>query len=635
MLWPLAQLARAKQPDIIEIIRIDNVKNPEGVIEQLIQQEREFLQRDGAGVTGKELSQQEKSLSNALSSILIAKIPQKSTVKAFTKHSIVLLKQLQQKYLDSGLISINLAGTLAADQQFAAADKVYRQVIARRPGYLAVIKKFALFKQSRKEFKEAEALLESGVVAYPQNIWAYTNAAAVSRQQNYKFKLFERAVAAMPEQESTYEDFSQLFTNKIFDFVVISRRPNISYTNNPKAFKQYIETILRYETLDVEITFAAQRKNLSRAVTLLQLGNKKFPKNARVYAALGLIKGFQATPGKISLPIMRQSLEQGLANGADPKAIYAWLGDLDSASQPVQAIESYQKAVDSGGDFCDVQYRSYLALNLIYKGSAKPVDAESTTKLADLSGLLPLIEKSLKSHQSFESQSTCFYSLVLIEQINPQLKLKILQTGKAAIANFDRTLREVDPINYFVSIYTAPGYLLKWMIQEKQYAEAIQLGDQLFTKFPRAWDLLFLVGQAYQETQQWTKATDAYQRSEAVLVKELAWWPKKYPRSDISAMHRWQLGLVAEAQGNTDGAIDHFQLATQGIGNDMSFFSMVFYDRNIDQRWNYKALAHNRLGEIFFSRGQKAQAIQQFRAAIKEEGRYQRAIDNLKKAQQP
>jgi tetratricopeptide (TPR) repeat protein len=635
LLWPSISIANTdKSPVEISIISTENAENPERVIDQLIQQEREFLQRESAGLTGDGWSLQEKSFAKALYLIIIQKSPLNTNTKTATKLFITTLQQLQQKYPDSGLVNVKLAETLATNRQFTEADKVYRQAIAKRPGYLEVIKKFALFRQSRQEFKQAEALLESGVAAHPQNLWAYTNAATVSRQQNYKFQLFERAVAVMPEQESTYEEFSKLFTNKLFDFVVMNRTPNISYPKSSQVFKKYNKSILDSEKLDIELNFAAQPKNLNRAISLLQLGNKKFPKNARLYAALGWAKGFQASPGKISSPIIRQSLEQGLANGADPKTIYAWLGDLDSVSQPIQAIDFYQKAVDAGGDFCGVQYRSFLAFNIVSKGLTKPIEARSTTKLANLSGLLPLIEKSLKSQQSYESQSTCFSSLMLIEQVNPELKSKILQTGKAAIANFDRTLREPDPANYFGSIYTSPSYLLKWMIEEKQYAEAIQLGDQLFTKFPRAWDLMFLVGQAHQETKQWAKAIDAYQRSEAVFVKELSWFAKKYPRSDISAMHRWQLGLVAEAQGDIDGAINHFQLATQGIGNNSSFLSIVFDDNSEDQKWNFKLLAHNRLGEIFLKRGQKAEAIQQFRAALKEGSRYQRAIDNLKKAQQ-
>jgi tetratricopeptide (TPR) repeat protein len=619
--------------DVISITRNEIVENPTRVIEQLIQQEREFLRRDSAGFTGEIWNLHEKNFAIALKYIIIGQRRPDGNFNIDTKQLIALLKQLQQKYPDSGLVNCKLAETLATDRQFTAADQTYQQAIAKQPAYLAIIKNFALFKQSRQEFKVAEALLESGVAAHPQNIWAYINATTVSQQQNYKFKLFERAVAAMPDQEATYEEFSQLFINKVFDYLVTAGRRDISYANNPKVFRSYVKDL--YTGLDLDLTFAAQRQNTDDAIRLLQAGKQKFPKNARIYAAMGVMKNFQITPGKISLPNISKSLMQGLANEADPKAIYAWLGDLDSYIRPNQALAFYQKAVNAGGDFCEAGYRYKLIFNIpnsISRNSAKPIKSEKIIELANLSRLLPLIEKSLKSPQNFLSQSTCFFSLWLIKEFDPKLKPQLLQAGKSAIPNFARTLQDADPNNHFVTMYFFPGFLMKWMIEEKQYAEAIQLGEQLFTKFPRAWELMFLVGQVYQETQQWTKATDAYQRSEAVTLKELTLMVLPNQRADVSAMHRWQLGLVAEAIGDIDAAINHFQLATLGLGNNLPYISTIYLD--VKESWRIKTLAHNRLGEIFLRRGQKTQAMEQFKAAIKEESKYQPAIDNLKKAQQ-
>jgi tetratricopeptide (TPR) repeat protein len=337
------------------------------------------------------------------------------------------------------------------------------------------------------------------------------------------------------------------------------------------------------------------RAIVAAATERLDAALQRSPKYTKLYVAYTALQGFNNTVEK-AIPVLRS----GLAKGDDPSlnGILSWI--YLKEGNETQAVSYYQKSLSGDvSEWCKSGMDELLAQ---FKNPAN--------QRAILGQAIPVFAANASS----ECVATVGHIIVSTPIDQPM--------GQEIIA-------ALTPIAQSKGNFELSNALLGFMSKQGQFQQIIAIGPKLLPangaeldgyEFMMAEGIPLNIAQAHEKLGNWKQSAKFYG-----LLSDYhqSAFPKMMTDRGISYIASWYLGDLAWRQGKAVDAIALLQpVTTHRFSNAGS---------SEDQEISYRALAHNLLGEIYQSQGKKAEARQQFEAAVKASEKFQAPKDNLAK----
>ncbi len=386
------------------------------------------------------------------------------------------------------------------------------------------------------------------------------------------------AIKRDPKNLDAYYDLANYYSKdepdevvKIFDRVIAIA------PSNPEIYEKFAIIATDYEY---------QGAPMNAIIDRLITAQKNFPKSPQISIHLAGLYSYSKQPDQAIA-----ALQQGLKNGGDRKEFNLMIGNIELVlnNKPDRALRYYQNVAKIGGD--------YLCQSL-YGFSSFMEPLVSQGKALEAFGLL----KSTLQQSSGEAQSNCIMNLYQLSDLHRPLRKETIALVRPIILA-EKEIKSVELME-----------LTNRMVEEKQYADVIALGDRLLAEKRSVPFLsMFAIAQSAKELKDFEKAEKWYLDAEALSAK------RRIPKSTTAANSypkllsrvRWHIGTIRLAQGKTDEAIEQFKLSisTQAFSTPESING---------ESVSYKAIAHNSLGEIYLSQGKLKDAQSHFESSIKE-----------------
>ncbi len=402
------------------------------------------------------------------------------------------------------------------------------------------------------------------------------------------------AIKRDPENLEAYYDLVEYYAKdepdeviKIFDRVIVIA------PGNPAIYEKFSI---------IATTYAYEGAPLKAIIDRLITAQTTFPQSPQISMHLAGLYSYSKQPDQAIA-----ALKQGLKNGGDRQEFDLMLGNVELMlnNQPDRALRYYQNVVKIGDDYlCESAYGfSFFLEPLVSQGKAQEAFA---------------LLKSTIQKSSGKAQHNCIMNLYQLSDLHPPLRKETITLIRPIV------LAERE-INQSVIME-----LTDLMVQEKQYADVIALGDR-FVAEQRSVPFLsmFAIAKSAKELKDFEKAEKWYLAAEARSARSRT--PKSTTAADsypkLLSSVRWHIGTIRLAQGKTDEAIEQFKLAisTQAFSTPESING---------ESVSYKAIAHNSLGEIYLSQGKLKEAQSQFESSIQEsKNLYAAPKQNLAKVQ--
>ncbi|NJM46920.1 MAG: hypothetical protein HC860_12820 [Alkalinema sp. RU_4_3] len=310
-----------------------------------------------------------------------------------------------------------------------------------------------------------------------------------------------------------------------------------------------------------------------------QAATKAMPNNPKV--AIDFAKFFTRSPGFKPQVLDKaiQNLTEAAKRYPQETALHQMLGDLQVfAGKEAQAIATYQTIVQAKASLCDPD---------ISEQFAQLKRPENQRKL------LNLVIQSF----AFDKTQSCPF------------RLSHLAFGSNSSRKFDREIiAAIAPMTQPNSSITLRSLQIGLMNRQKQYTQIVKLGP---TYLPFANDQFDMIDLSTAATLPFSIARaheELGNRDQALAFYELLGEYQKQTQEEYES--NWHLGRMAWQQKDAPKAIALLQSVTQHK------WSVMTQKQADDSEVSFRALAHNLLGEIFQSQGKKAEAKQQFEAAI-------------------
>jgi predicted negative regulator of RcsB-dependent stress response len=417
--------------------------------------------------------------------------------------------------------------------------------------------------------------------------------------------LYDRVIAQHPQILSLYIDRSTKSPAKIFARwqAAAAKMPN-----NPQVAVKFAELIIETQSSasgqsegQSTVTQTIDPQVVAMTAQQLETAIDQFPQEIALYETYTNLYYKSNNPQK-ALPI----LQAGLTKGTNTSRLHNLMGNIYLLSgDESAAISSYQKVIQAKAPLCqDNMAETFSGL--------KSTEHQRT--------LLKMLIQSLE----FDREDSCVSYLAQIGY-DPTMNQRFGQEMIAAIR----------PIAESKNNLAVHAVLLGLMQQQQQYEQIVQLGPKFLAAdgvqlevdefvfyaegMPRR------IAEAHEKLGNLDQAAKFYALS-GEYEKQIY---RNLPISQrISYAANWHLGRIAWQQGKAPKAIELLQTVT---AHRLSDWKLTGSD---GKEVSYRALAHNLLGEIFQSQGQKAAAKQQFEAAVKADAQFQTPKDNLVKLNQ-
>jgi tetratricopeptide (TPR) repeat protein len=489
-----------------------------------------------------------------------------------SKASIGYFQELMQKHPQSGVIASFYARSMTAamtdDRQIA---QIYDASLAKHPNHPVMLIAYR------------DTMLQKYDNRLPAPIVATLT------------KLYDRAIAQEPKTSALYIDRAGI-TPKVPSTILQQWQATVAkFPNQPTVAEEFSRLILESE--DPESP--NYPKIVEIAIQQVAAEINQNPQSSPLYELYGSLHTKAKTPQN-ALPV----LQAGLAKGAEAAKLNYLIGDAYLVSgEADRAIAHYQKVVQAKTALCwgDMSER--------FEG-LKTTEQQRT--------MLNLMIQSL----TLKGSEECTDGLIMIG-FNPEMNQRF---GKEMIT-------AITPIAQSSKDISLRRTLLGLMIRQKQYAEITQIGPKLLpdngielTQFEyiEATHMPWYIAEAYENLGSFRQAETFYQLlgeySQASLLGRSSEYSKEYANHIMD----WHLGRIAWKSGRSVEAIKRLQnVIAKQRGLQLSTLDGNYIA--------YHALAHNLLGEIYQSQGKKAEAKQQFEAAVKAEPEFRAPQDNLAK----
>jgi tetratricopeptide (TPR) repeat protein len=425
-----------------------------------------------------------------------------------------------------------------------------------------------------------------------QMLSKYDNLPAAMR--THLSRLQDRAIAQDPQNLSLYIDRARITATSAEAILQQWDATAAKLPTNPAVGEEFSQ-LLWIGRGDSDPPLDA--KVVAAAIERLDAALQRYPKSAELYRAYANLH-FQTKTLKKAIPI----LQAGLAKGADPYlngiigAIYLKEGN------ETQAVSYFQKNLSSN-----------------VSGLCKNWQSDVISQFKDPANQRAIV-RFLVPALAEKGSSECIATIADIILATP-----IDKPMSQEIITF------LTPIAQSKGDMALSNALLKLIYKQGQFQQITAIGPKLLPangvelddyEFMMAESIPFKIAQAYEKLGNWEQAAKFYG-----LLSDYhkVAYPKSLTDRGISLVTSWHLGNLAWQQGNAAAAIALLQPVVN--------HSLSHWDGSMgeDNDISYRALAHNLLGEIYQSQGKKAEAKQQFEAAVKMSEKFQTPKDNLAK----
>jgi tetratricopeptide (TPR) repeat protein len=404
-------------------------------------------------------------------------------------------------------------------------------------------------------------------------------------------KLYDRAIAQEPKTSALYIDRAGITPKAPTTMLQQWQATEAKFPNNPTIAWEFSRLMLESEDSES----ANYPETVAIAIQQVEAAIKQNPQSGPLYELYRDLHSKTKTPQK-AIPL----LQAGFAKGAEAARLNYLIGDTYLLAGEIDsAIGHYQKVVQAKTALC------WGNMTERFKG-LKTTEQQRT--------MLNLMIQSIR----FKGGEECTSSLVAIG-FNPEMNQRF---GKEMIA-------AITPIAQSSEDISLRRMLLGLMIRQKQYAEITKIGPKLLpsngaelTQFEylEAEYALWHIAEAHENLGNLSQAETFYR-----LLGEYSQvaYGKQSPEYADHIMD-WHLGRMAWKSGKSVEAIKRLQ----NVIAKQSGLTLHTIEGNFIA---YHALAHNLLGEIYQSQGKKAEAKQQFEAAVKASPEFRSPKDNLAK----
>jgi tetratricopeptide (TPR) repeat protein len=356
------------------------------------------------------------------------------------------------------------------------------------------------------------------------------------------------------------------------------------------AVPHSVETYIQFAQFGSERNVYLTTQLIERVVA----GQERLPQSPELYVALAPLYQQANRPQRAI-----ETLEQAIALGSEnTEFLHLMMAEVyTQENQLDRALSHYHQSLAAGGGICYGDF-SDRALNLQAQGRGREI--------------FQLLENSLQ--QNAANPDAIYGCLEVMYRLAEQ-------NGEFRQATIDLMRpRILENENYLFAMFSL-------MMQEKQYSEIVRIGENYRQQnLAMSAGTLSLMGDAAHASNHFDQATVFYLAAEA-REKEIYGVARSSSSTvqhpELLASVRWHLGAMHLDQGNTDQAIEQFELATQAWPD----FSLPVDDSNAIV--SFVAIAYNSLGEIYQSQGETTAARRSFEAAIADSEGYEIARENL------
>ncbi len=398
------------------------------------------------------------------------------------------------------------------------------------------------------------------------------------------------AIKRDPKNPEAYYNLANYYSKdepdevvKIFDRVIAIA------PSNPEIYEKFaiIATDSEY-----------QGAPMNAIIDRLIIAQKAFPKSPQISIYLAGLYSYSKQADQAIA-----ALQQGLKNGGDRKEFNLMIGNIELIlnNKPDRALRYYKNIVKIGGDYlCGDPYRFGVLMEpLVSQGKA-----------LEAFGLL----KSTLQQSSGEAQSNCIMNLYQLSDLHRPLRKETIALVRPIVL----AEKEINSVELME--------LTNLMVEEKQYADVIALGDRLVAEKRSVPFLsMFAIAKSAKELKNFEKAEKWYLEAEALSAK------RRIPKSTTAANSypkllsnvRWHIGTIRLAQGKTDEAIEQFKLALTAYPTPIM---MVDKEDSVSAI----ALAHYDLGKIYQSQGKHTEADYHYKQATQKSGLSKETLSKLK-----
>lgn len=488
-----------------------------------------------------------------------------------SKASISYFGELMQKYPQSGAIATLYAASVTSemtdDRQI---EQVYDSFMGKHPNH-------------------------PGLLGFYSNTILQKYAGSIPTPLLTKLQgLYDRQIAQHPNYAQLYLERARL-TPQAPAILKQWQAAVAKVPNNPEIANGFSEQLLN--TANSESP--DYPKTVAIAIQQVEAEIKQNPQSSPLYELYKDLHQKAKTPKK-ALPI----LQAGFAKGAEAARLNYLIGDAYLLAGEVDsAIRHYQKVVQAKTALC------WGNMTERFEGLKTPEQQRA---------MLNLMLQSL----TLKGGEECVSDLGAIG-FNPEMNQRF---GKEMIA-------AITPIAQSSKDIALRRMLLGLMIRQKQYAEITKIGPKLLPdngtelmqfEYIEATYMPWYIAESHENLGNLRQAETFYQ-----LLGEYSQIPlfgRSSEQAEEYANHimDWHLGRIAWKSGKSVEAIKRLQnVIEKQRGLQLSTLE--------GNEIAYHALAHNLLGEIYQSQGKKAEAKQQFEAAVKAEPEFRAPKDNLAK----
>lgn len=405
--------------------------------------------------------------------------------------------------------------------------------------------------------------------------------------------LHDRAIARDPQNLSLYLGRAKANNNSAEAVLAQWKETTAKLPSNPAVGAEFTKLLLNsLVDRDSQLT----PKVTAEAIAKIESALQRHPIHNDLYNAYGSLQSYNKTIEK-AIPV----LQAGLTKGADRATLNAWLGGiaLQTGNEP-QALKYFQQSIsESAATWCNLG------------GS---IDKEFKNP-ANQRAILRLIISALAANGS-ENCISRIDDIAFNTPTGQQMPQEIITA--------------LTPIAQSKTNFELSNLLLKLMRQQGQFKEITTIGPKLLPangveldayQLMMAENIPSSIAQAHEKLGNWQQSAKFYD----LLNEYHKGYPKMMTDRGTSYIASWHLGNLAWKQKKAPEAIALLMPVTT---HRLAGNTALMEDGS---EVSYQALAHNRLGEIFQSQGKKAEAKQQFEAAIKASAKFQTPKDNLAK----
>jgi tetratricopeptide (TPR) repeat protein len=537
-------------------------------IDTIIQDEANWLKRPPSAERHEKLFQFGREIVAAAT--MSNQLPMNEAIPS--KASIGYFQELIQKYPQSGVIASFYARSMTAemtdDRQIA---QIYDAALAKHPTHPVLLIAYR------------DTMLQKYDNKLPTPIVATLT------------KLYDRAIVQEPKNVALYIDRAGITPKAPATILQQWQATEAKFPNNPTITEEFSRLLLGSEDSDS----ANYPKTVAIAIQQVEAAIKQNPQSGPLYELYRDLYSKTKTPQK-AIPV----LQAGFAKGAEAARLNYLIGDVYLLAGDVDsAIGHYRKVVQAKTALCWG--------NMIerFEGLKNPEQQRA---------MLNLMIQSL----TLKGGEECIQELGVIG-FNPEMNQRF---GKEMIA-------AITPIAQSSKDISLQRVLLGLMIRQKQYAEITKIGPKLLpdngielTQFEyiEATHMPWYIAEAHENLGSFRQAETFYQLLGEYSQASLFGRSSEYSKEYANHIMDWHLGRIAWKSGKSVEAVKKLQ-------NVIAKQRGLTFETLDGNEIAYHALAHNLLGEIYQSQGKKAEAKQQFEAAIKATPEFRAPKDNLAK----